>query len=254
MTGRGNRNAFRAVAGSVAIGAAMFATAVPASAQGIFETIFGGLRHIVRQAPSLPADLHAFADPFGGTNETITPQQDETGPAMAYCVRTCDGHFFPVQAHAGASSAEMCHAFCPASETKLYSGGGIDHAVAGDGSRYADMGNAFVYRQHLVAGCTCNGKTAFGLAPVDVATDPPLRAGDIVATRTGLAAYTGTRNKTAGFTPVQSYSGLSQTTRAKLAQTRIMPPNPGAPQVTPVKLPLTATKQRDDERSASLTR
>jgi hypothetical protein len=254
MTGSSHRKAFRAIASGLAIGAVMLAAAGPASAQGIFETIFGGLRHIIRQSPSLPADVHAFADPFGGTNETVTQQQGEGGPATAYCVRTCDGHFFPVQAHANASAAEMCHAFCPASETKLYSGGGIDHAVAGDGSRYADLSNAFVYRQHLVAGCTCNGKTAFGLAPVDVATDPTLRAGDIVATKTGLTAYTGTRNKTAEFTPIQSYSALPQTTRAKLAQTRIMPSNPGAPQVTPVKLPLAAAKRRDDERSAALTR
>ena len=30
--------------------------------------------------------------------------------------------------------------------------------------------------------CTCNGKDAFGLAKIDVASDPTLKPGDIVAT------------------------------------------------------------------------
>jgi hypothetical protein len=254
MAVRRNRKTFRAVATGMAIGVTMFATAVPASAQGIFEAIFGGLHHIVRQAPSLPADMHAFADPLSNTVDNATPSHAETGPATAYCVRTCDGHYFSVQANAGASAAEMCHAFCPASATRLYSGSGIDQAIGSDGSRYSDLTNAFVYRQHLVAGCTCNGRDAFGLAHIDAATDPTLRPGDIVATKTGLAAVASTHNRTAEFTPIQSYRGLSQSTRDKLADTKIMPANPGAPQVTPVKLPLAAAWQSDENRSALLTR
>ncbi len=55
-----------------------------------------------------------------------------------------------------------------------------------DGSRYSDLPNAFAYRQKMVGGCSCNGKTAFGLANIDVKTDPTLRQGDIVATAGGL--------------------------------------------------------------------
>ena len=110
---------------------------------------------------------------------------DARGPSKAFCVRTCDGRYFPVRAHAGMSAAESCHSFCPASETRLYSGSNIDYATATDGSRYADMPNAFAYRKALVTGCTCNGRNAFGLAHIDAAktrrcgqaiSSPPRRA------------------------------------------------------------------------------
>ena len=52
-----------------------------------------------------------------------------------------------------------------------------------DGSRYADLDTALLYRKQLVAGSTCNGRDRFGLAHVDVNTDPTLRPGDIVATK-----------------------------------------------------------------------
>ena len=73
----------------------------------------------------------------------------------------------------------------------MFYGAEIDNAVAKDGARYADLDTAYVYRKQLVANCTCNGKNALGLAPYDLPSDPTLRPGDIVATKTGLMAYTG---------------------------------------------------------------
>jgi hypothetical protein len=64
----------------------------------------------------------------------------------------------------------------------VFNGSAIDHAVAGNGTRYASLENAFVYREKIVPGCTCNGRDSFGLAKIDVAHDPTLRQGDIVAT------------------------------------------------------------------------
>ena len=55
-----------------------------------------------------------------------------------------------------------------------------------------------------MAGCTCNGKNAFGLAPFDMTRDTTLRPGDIVATKTGFATYNGTQGQSAAFTPVES--------------------------------------------------
>ena len=54
--------------------------------------------------------------------------------------------------------------------------------------RYADLDNAFVYRQKIVEGCSCNGKDSFGLARIDVAADPTLRPGDIVASGDNVKA------------------------------------------------------------------
>jgi Protein of unknown function (DUF2865) len=219
---------------------ALAAASTPVAAEGIFERIFGGIRHAV-EAPREPTSISSFADPFN--NLGGAPQQRaDTGGAKSFCVRSCDGHFFPVPAHAGMSAAESCNAFCPASKTRLYSGAGIDNAVASDGSRYADLANAFVYRKQLVAGCTCNGRDQFGLARMDVKNDPTLRPGDLVATKSGLAAYAGTKNNVADFTPINAYQGLSKTSRDKLADVRIMPPNPGA--VEPVAATITRVSDR----------
>ena len=62
---------------------------------------------------------------------------------------------------------------------------------AASGERYADSENAFAYRKALRADCTCNGRDAAGLAPVDLTLDTSLRAGDVIATTDGLVAYSG---------------------------------------------------------------
>ena len=73
--------------------------------------------------------------------------------------------------------------------------------MAGDGARYSDLNTAFLYRKHLVANCSCNGKDPFGLATLDVKTDPTLRPGDIISTKEGLMTFSG-RSGQSAFTPV----------------------------------------------------
>lgn len=256
MVARGNRNKrtmFRVSAGVLCLGLLTLVPLAPASAQGLFEAIFGGLRRAIQAPARLPSPINSFADPFSGPGQLIEPQRAESGPAMAYCVRTCDGHFFPVQAHAGISAAQACRAFCPASKTRIYSGGGIDRAVAPDGSRYTDLDTAFLSRQRLVTGCTCNGRDQFGLARLDVNTDPTLRPGDVVATGHGLVAFTAMKNKVAEFTPVESYRGFAKGYRDKLSEIKVTPARRSASDAKAVRLPLPAGHARaDDNRSAQL--
>jgi hypothetical protein len=195
-----------------------------ASAQNIFDSLFGRFNR-----PSAGPSATAYADPFSawnpfGTRPAEAPQAD-AGGGVAYCVRLCDGRFFPIQRQANQSPAQACNSFCPASQTRIYSGSTIDNSVGPDGKAYRDLGTAFVYREKIVAGCTCNGKDAFGLVNTPVAEDPTLRPGDIVATNNGLMAYNGgTSSKTAAnFTPIASYSGLSGELRRKLTETKITP-------------------------------
>jgi hypothetical protein len=248
----GGRWIVRGSAGLVAAVLLTLAPAKPAAAQGLFQSLFGELGRALQGRLPEREHVPAFAEPFGDFGRPAPPtMRTETGPAQAYCVRTCDGHFFPVRAQPGLSVAEACHAFCPASETRLYSGGMIDYAVARDGSRYADLPNAFLYRKRLVAGCTCNGRDAFGLAHIDVAADPTLKPGDVVATEQGLMAFTGRKEATANFTPVESYAYFSPSYRAQLSALRVTPSNPGPANATPVQLPLPADAARDSQsRSA----
>lgn len=217
----------------------------PASA-GIFERIFGGLQHAV--SSGLPTNLNSFADPFAGMRNAPA-QQAEFNPARGYCVRTGDGFYFRVQSYPGVGAAEVCHALCPASATKLYSGGGIDNAVASDGSHYADMDTAYLYRKQLVAGVTCNGRDHFGLARIDINTDPSLRPGDIVATKTGLVAFTGMKNQVADFTPLDDDRRVPVGTREKLSAVKIMPTARAAAAMT-----MSGNVRNDDNRSAQLSR
>lgn len=105
---------------------------------------------------------------------------------QAYCVRTCDGRYFPISSSGDQSKAETCKSFCPASETQVVYGSSIDNASTSKGKSYSSLPNAFKYRTELVAGCTCNGKDQMGLAPVKLEDDPTLRKGDIVAGADGL--------------------------------------------------------------------
>ena len=247
MAAAGKRAMFRVAAGVLAVGVFTLGFAPPASAENIFERIFSGLRRAV-EPPQMPESARGFADPFTSLANAINPPREQlrgdNGPSKAFCVRTCDGRFFPVQAHAGVSAAESCRSFCPASQTRLFSGGNIDYAVANDGSRYADLANAFVYRRQLVAGCTCNGRDAFGLAHVDVATDATLRPGDVVATKSGLMAFIGAKNKVADFTPVESYRNLPKSSRDKLADVKVT----GAAARDVTGLPPGVQPARDDDR------
>lgn len=187
-----------------------------ASAQNLFESIFGGFRRAL--TPRAPV-----ADPNG-------PVQSADGGAISsgYCVRLCDGRYFPVSGRGQMNAAEMCRAFCPAAQTQIFSGGGsIANAVAPNGQRYSALPNAFAYREKIVPDCSCNGKGPGGLVQFEEAEDPTLRPGDIVATQAGLMAYQGDgRHAGGGFTPVNSTPGLPAKLREQLTQTRVAP-SPG---------------------------
>jgi hypothetical protein len=188
-----------------------------AQPQGSFGFFFGGW-----QRPSAPPSASAYAPEVPDTRPADVAPRSEPGTSAAYCVRLCDGRFFPIP-RGNASAVETCNSFCPASKTKIYSGGTIDHSVARDGSRYGDLATAFLYRTKIVPGCTCNGRDAFGLAEVKATEDPTLRAGDVVTTEAGFMSYRGGGKQNASFTPVEQASGTSAELRRQLSQTKIAP-------------------------------
>jgi hypothetical protein len=239
----------------------------PVSAEGLFDFFFGGAQ---RQQQRQPSQASSYADPFTGQQDApaqqyVPPTRTAGGSGPAFCVRSCDGKYFPLM-RGSASPAQMCQAFCPASATKVFFGSSIDGAYATTGERYADSENAFAYRKALRADCTCNGKDPAGLAPVDLALDNSLKAGDVIATTDGLVAYTGVRlgmDQTAEFTPVASYPGLTAQVRARLGEMKVQPPRAetaaaDAPAAAIVRSPLpdvtVAPKtpaQKSDRRAAA---
>jgi Protein of unknown function (DUF2865) len=195
----------------------------PASAQGIFESLFGTPKRA--GASTAYADPNAHFNPFGGpTDPSAAPAVPRPSASVSYCVRLCDGRYFPIQKSSGAEPVETCSNFCPAARTRVYSGSAIEHAVSKDGQTYSKLDTAFVYRDKIVPNCTCNGRDAFGLVTPAAADDPTLRPGDIVASEQGFMAYAGGTRKNAEFTPVNVASGAGDF-RQKFAAAKIVPRN-----------------------------
>jgi hypothetical protein len=185
-----NANSGKRLAISVLAIAGVLAAAPAAQARDFFTALFGAFsdnpasgQQRLDSSTALP--FAAPGDLFGRRAEPARPRISYGG-SQAYCVRTCDGRYFPITAGDGQSRAASCNSFCPASETKIVYGSSIDHAATENGKPYSELPNAFRYRNELVAGCSCNGKDQIGLAPVKIEDDPTLRKGDIVAGSNGL--------------------------------------------------------------------
>lgn len=214
----------RALLAAGVIAGAVMTVPDAAIAEGLFDFLFSGVKQQSRQAPP---QASFFADPFGGQQTAPAPApRTAGGSGPAFCVRSCDGKYFPIHARGNATPAQLCQAFCPASATKVYFGSNIDYASSANGERYANSENAFAYRKALRADCTCNGRDPGGLAPIDISLDGSLRPGDMLATTSGLVAYSGIRvgnDQTAEFTPISSYPGLTAETRARLSEMKVAP-------------------------------
>ena len=179
------------------------AVGLPLSAQAedFFSALFGGFG----ARPPGPPPRPLFA-PFERDDVPVEAPRHRTatGSGQAWCVRSCDGRYFPITGADDKSRTASCNSFCPASQTSLVYGNDIDSAVTGDGEPYSELPNAFRYRTELVAGCTCNGKDPAGLASIAIDNDPTLRKGDLVAGKQGLQIVTRdpSRGGGANFTPL----------------------------------------------------
>lgn len=209
----------RLFAGALLAGFALTLSPAPASAQSLFDLFFGGG---MRRAAA-PASSYADPNQDGrGSRSRYSSGPHVGGGGIAYCVRLCDGRYFPIT-NRTSNAAEICKSFCPASPTKVFSGGAIEHSYSSDGKRYSDIPNAFVYRAKLVNDCTCDGKSPTGLVRLNTNDDETLRQGDLVATNKGLMTYRGEgRNATAQFSPINA-SSFSAAMRKQLMATRVAP-------------------------------
>ena len=143
------------------------------------------LRPLVETNPSASFPTREM-NPRVPMSLTVRPRYSGLGGGTVFCVRMCDGRYFPIQRGMNVNPAKLCNSMCPASQTKLFAGSDISRAVAADGARYTAIEMAYRYRDENVENCTCNGRTSYGLVGMDASNDPTLRAGDLVATTTGL--------------------------------------------------------------------
>ena len=158
-----------------------------------FDFLFGGFR----PAPQAPPPRQVPP-----ASVTARPPVSYSGGQFTfYCVRLCDGRYFPLHRNA----KPICEALCPATKTEIFSGSEIAQATSADGSPYQKLANAFVYREKIVPGCTCNGRDEFGIASMKIEDDPTLEPEDLIATKNRLVPFRTWRKK-AEYTPIEKNS------------------------------------------------
>lgn len=198
-------------AGRLALAALAIALLVPppALAQGpgdFFAALFGGL---IRPRPLPPL--------FGGP----APEAERpVSPRVAYCVRLCDGRYFPLSSLRDAE--ETCAAFCPKAETRIYRGGGAIDTAEHEGRPYTALPNAFLFRARLDTACTCTGDGPLGLASIPVMRDETLRPGDVVMTAQGARVFRKTEGDPpytdASFVPAEEARQLPADLRRRIEE------------------------------------
>ncbi|WP_257166363.1 DUF2865 domain-containing protein [Bradyrhizobium sp. SRS-191] len=208
-----------AIAMATAAGAGVMAGPSAASAQDFFSALFGGFNAPQRSQPYVRMP---FADeapaPRSAPRGEVTYRSGGSS-SVAWCVRTCDGRYFPLGATGDQSKEATCNSFCPASKTEVVYGSSIDNAETEGGKSYSALPNAFKYRTEIVDGCTCNGKDHFGLAKVSIDNDPTLRKGDVVASDDGLKVA----NRSAGRKSAElNFSPAPAALRAKYERAPVM--------------------------------
>ncbi|HSI39720.1 MAG TPA: DUF2865 domain-containing protein [Xanthobacteraceae bacterium] len=178
-----------------AVLAASLVGATPAAADNPFLSFLRGDWLRPRTPPPVSLPQIDLPPPSSGLAVTINPRG--SGRGVVYCVRTCDGRYFPLGGVAPYSgqATDRCNEFCPAATTQVFvsrdAEAGIDAAYAKDGEPYSALPNAYVYRTQIKDDCRCNAGSALGVEPLDIRQDPTLKPGDLVVTETGVMVFRG---------------------------------------------------------------
>lgn len=171
--------------------------ATPSGGFNPFGLFGGGGR---RETPEIIVRPREGRDqrPRDNAEQSRSDTGENVGGPRAYCVRTCDGFFFPMgPATSGAArdtQQASCNAMCPGAETVLYSvarQGTIEEATNARGQPYAALRTAFRFRQSIERSCSCQSMATSGLARLPVTHDPTLRPGDVVVTEEGARVFRG---------------------------------------------------------------
>lgn len=132
-------------------------------APSLFERLFGG---------GIPRNDRYEPDEYSGSERvrtTINPGEYQFlggGSYRTLCVRTCDGYYWPISYSSSRSDFERdeqnCQTMCPGAEVRLFSHRVPEQEseamVDGMGNAYADLPNAFKYREanfQRPETCTC---------------------------------------------------------------------------------------------------
>ena len=98
-----------------------------------------------------------------------------------FCVRICDGYYFPLVRSKDLGAQQSCQYGCPSASVAVYEGSAIETARNLAGEAYASLPTAFSFLKKTTEKCSCNFPQQAQSFSLSVASnDPTLRAGDIV--------------------------------------------------------------------------
>lgn len=205
---RFNRSSIAAVV-ALTIGASF---ALPSAGRGedLFDFLFG--------SSDAPQQQSAHGRSAGGGEARGKSGERRGGGGQGeistggYCVRTCDGYYFPLIKSSQATRQQSCEYACPSAPMELYDGSSIETARNYKGERYAALPTAFSFREKATPNCTCNDPQSSQTFSRDISkVDPTLKSGDVVIEDNGVFVYTGSN-----LVPMSSASFMSAQSKQRV--------------------------------------
>jgi hypothetical protein len=165
---------------SVAL-ASLFMASAPAVAEDLLDFLFGPEQEAAPQRETrTPSGDVRFGPkrpvkkPGGGGGRGATH-------VGGYCVRTCDGYFFPLIKSSRATRQQSCNFACPSATVEIYDGANIETSRNARGETYKSLLESVAGRADASARCSCNDPLTSAAYSRDAArTDPTLQTGDFV--------------------------------------------------------------------------
>ncbi|MGJ0505694.1 MAG: DUF2865 domain-containing protein [Methylocystis sp.] len=209
--------------GGLALTICLALAPAPGEAQGLLEFLFGpdptarpAYPRPRESAPARRARAHGavgelrFAPPKDGP---VGGNGFSTDPTVGgFCVRTCDGYFFPLIKSTRATRQQSCELACPAAQMDVFDGPTIETARNRKGQRYSAMPHAFAFRDKAVGACACNDpQTSQSYFERTARRDPTLQSGDVIVETRGAFVYRGSK-----LVPLSNASFMSSALRDRL--------------------------------------
>jgi hypothetical protein len=199
-----------------AIAVALLLASAPAGAEGLLEFLFGPDPAPAPQGaarPSVPSRRAKAVGELRYAKPRAVGSNFATDPAAGgFCVRTCDGYFFPLIKSTRATRQQSCELACPSAEMEIYDGATIETARNRKGQRYSALPRAFAFRDGASQACACNDPlTAASRAEQAGESDPTLQSGDVLVETGGAFVYSGSR-----LVPLAAASFVSPQVRDRL--------------------------------------
>lgn len=193
-----NRQGVGAIVGALAVLLAL--PPLDTRAQGdFFDTLFGpeqpswappGRSWRIMRPPRQRARAQKATIPHAKPVASSAGAEADSMSGGAYCVRVCDGYYFPLIKSSQLSDQQSCDFACPSTRVQLYQGASIDQARNARGERYSALRVAFSFRDKLTTQCSCNDPAASRDYYLRLSRrDPTLRSGDIVVGEKGAFIY-----------------------------------------------------------------